>query len=192
MATLPNDPRQHDSPPASPPFTIRPAKPLQAARRPWRVALYVLLLVLVFLVVFRNTPHTIELAGWDDDLTTAKAAAQANNRPLLLFFHAKWCTACDIFKRDTLTEPLVAERLQKQFVPTSINMTAPDGPGARQAVRFDLDAIPTVIVIDPDGRILGRVTGSLPADRFGTWLDNCLARRADQSPGGTTDERSNN
>lgn len=151
---------------------------LPSVRRRWmRYVLYAALLVLLFLVIGRARSRPIALAGWHSDLTAAMKTAETNDRPLLLFFHARWCGACHFFKREVLVDPGIVARLQAQFVPTQVDTTAADGPGAVLAARFGIDAIPAVVAVTPDGRALAAFTGAVPLDVFEQWLDLCLQRR---------------
>ena len=155
------------------------------ARRALRAGLFVILLVLIFLVIDRAGSRTIKLEGWQENLAAATATAKENDRPLLLFFHARWCGACYIFMRDVLVDPDVSKRLKEQFVPTSVDTTTAGGPGDINSARFGVDAIPTVISLNPNGQLLGGFTGAIPRKAFHRWLDTCLARR---NPGDISDQ----
>jgi len=147
-------------------------------RRRWkRYVLYIALLVLLFLVIGRAKSGPIALTGWHSDLAAAMKTAETSDRPLLLFFHARWCGACHFFKREVLVDPKIAARLQAQFVPMQVDTTSSDGPGAVLVTRFDIDAIPAVVAVTPGGRALASFTGAVPREVFEQWLDLCLQRR---------------
>lgn len=161
-------------------------------RRRWkRYVLYIALLVLLFLVIGRGKSRPIALTGWHSDMAAAMKTAQTSDRPLLLFFHAQWCGACHSFNRKVLVDPEIAARLQAQFVPTQVDTTMSDGPGAVLAARFGIDAIPAMVAVTPGGRELAAFTGAVPRDVFEQWLDLCLQRQNFDESKSTAEEPAN-
>jgi thiol:disulfide interchange protein len=56
------------------------------------------------------------------------------------------------------------------FAPMKIDLTDQNSPAQVLARDWRIDAIPTLIVLSPEGREVGRVTGVLDAAEFRDWL----------------------
>ncbi|MEM9253604.1 MAG: thioredoxin family protein [Planctomycetota bacterium] len=111
---------------------------------------------------------------WRTDLT-AEVVAPAD-RPTLLYFTADWCPPCRAMTRRVFSHGPTADAIAAATTPVKVDLTdqAP-GPAADLARSFRADAIPTLVLLDPQGRELGRVVGQLDRQELVSWLDS-LAR----------------
>jgi thiol:disulfide interchange protein len=95
--------------------------------------------------------------AWRTDLDTALAESRRTGQPVLADFNASWCPPCIAMKHDVWPDPKVARAVMASYIPLSIDVD-------RQASlvdRFAVDGIPTVVVINSDGKVLRRA-GFLP------------------------------
>jgi len=100
--------------------------------------------------------------SWQPTMESAKRLAAQTNRLVLVHFWASWCGACRMVEREVLRNSGVASELQKNFVPVKIN--ADHFPAT--ARHYGVTALPTSIVITPEGRLLEKVQGRIAASDY--------------------------
>lgn len=135
---------------------------VRAVRKATGVALAVFGSVL--LITWLEMPKT-QLA-WIEKQSSALALARLEKRPILIDFTAEWCAACKELSRVTFADPVVKTELSR-FVLLRIDSTNDDDPGVI-AVRnqYKVVGLPTVLIIDSEGRERQRFTEFVDAKRF--------------------------
>lgn len=104
--------------------------------------------------------------GYVADSGSAVGRAAAEGRPLLLVFGASWCRWTGELTRGPLADPAVVARTHR-FVCAYV-----DADRDEETCRaFAVDAFPTVIVIDADGRERFRAAGAAAAGDLAAALD---------------------
>ncbi|WP_412070518.1 thioredoxin family protein [Rubrivirga sp. IMCC43871] len=123
-------------------------------------------------------------------LPEALALAEASQVPTLVYVQAAWCGPCRRLERTTFAAPAVAARLA-QFALAELTIDDHDrhhrvGPyrlsEAAWAARLGADATPTLVVLAPDGAVLGRHTGFLPPEGLLPLLDAALGAQTPPPP----------
>lgn len=90
--------------------------------------------------------------AWSDALKQAKA----QNKYIFVDAYASWCGPCKMLRATTFRNNKAAEFYNKNFVNISIDMEK--GVGPQLAAAWQLQAYPTLIIFDPNGRpVLGSV-----------------------------------
>jgi len=134
-------------------------------------------------VLAPTPPDTLE---WKT-LPKALGEAQTEQQPTLVYVHAAWCGPCRQLERETFTDARVLERLA-QFSKAELTFDDRDtkhrvGPyrlsEADWAKRLGASSTPTLVVLSPDGGVLGRHTGFLPPDGVLPILDAALTASTD-------------
>ena len=112
------------------------------------------------------------LAGWSDATLEAELEQTAPGRHLLVVVSAAWCGPCnqlgaEVLDTEAATRALAGDRgLRLDF----------DGPeGEAATARFSVINLPTTLVVDHQGRELGRVEGY---DGVEAWLEAVADVRA--------------
>jgi len=108
---------------------------------------------------------------WQPTLDSARRLAAHTQRPLLLYFHADWCGACSQLEREVLSRPEIADQIRAAFVPVRINVD--HFPAT--ARQYGVTALPTTVVLSPNGALLGSVTGVTEPSVFAARLQQVAA-----------------
>jgi thioredoxin-like negative regulator of GroEL len=80
------------------------------------------------------------------------------NRRVLVDFSADWCPPCVAMKYDVWPHPQVASAINAGYVPVLVDADR----DTVLAARYQVSAIPTVLLLDADGRVVRRNDGYLP------------------------------
>ena len=144
--------------------------------RPYIYAVSILLATAIFLTSFHKpAPELIE-NGTKQEITfienswkEALKQAKLQNKLIFVDAYASWCGPCKMLKLSTFRNAKAAAFYNTNFVNVSIDMEKGDGPFL--ASDWQIQAYPTLIVFDPDGKpVLGTVGFISAKDliKFGT------------------------
>ncbi len=100
--------------------------------------------------------------------------AEAENKIIYLNFGAKWCAPCQKMKKEVFTNPDLGEYMNAKFC--SILLDTEKRAGKILAAMYDVNALPTHIVIDPKGRELYRHVGELSLSDFSSSMRTTTRR----------------
>lgn len=96
--------------------------------------------------------------GWLADEALGRALARRTGKPMLINFDAAWCAACREMDRDTFPSPDVQAALRK-VVAVSVDVTDDEAPeGARLRKKYGVVGLPTLVILDRNGKEVGRAT----------------------------------
>ena len=98
---------------------------------------------------------------WLQHPDAAFAQAAAEDRPLVIVFHADWCPVCQRMERTTFQDAEVVERL-RSVVPLKADVDEQQD----LADRFGVTALPTTVVVTPAGETVTFKLGYLDAMQF--------------------------
>jgi thiol-disulfide isomerase/thioredoxin len=111
------------------------------------------------------------IAWYSGNVESAFATARAQNKPVFLYWGAKWCPPCHELKATVFSRPDFIEKL-KLFVPVYLDG---DDPGAQKwGDRFSVSGYPTVLVLRPDQSELARISGGMDLAQYAEVLDSVL------------------
>lgn len=116
-------------------------------------------------VVSRARDPGEERIPWRTSLVDARAEAQTDNKPVLLYFTADWCGPCQTMRRTTWANPDVEQALEA-FVPVKIDIDAQP----TIAMQYGIMSVPTYAVLNDDGQPIRSAVGAIAPDDFLTWL----------------------
>lgn len=93
---------------------------------------------------------------WHEGFSQALAQAKSKSQPVLVDFEAPWCYSCYYMRKHVLDRPgfaALSERLV--LLRTDVDTEAGEALKKKYAVTF----LPTYVLLDADGKVLGRVVG---------------------------------
>jgi thioredoxin:protein disulfide reductase len=122
-------------------------------------------------MVMSYTPRGADAASgpeitWLTSEEAGRAKAQAEGKPVLIDFGATWCAACKELEHETFPASSVRKEAQR-FV--AIRVDASDDENAETArltKKYDVKGLPTVIMLDKDGKEVTRFTEFVKPDPF--------------------------
>ncbi|HEY0111013.1 MAG TPA: thioredoxin domain-containing protein [Fibrella sp.] len=97
-------------------------------------------------------------ARWTDILKKAKA----ENKVIFLDAYASWCGPCKMLQKNVFTQKSVGEYFNKRFINVKMDMEKGEGPSLAQV--YPLEAYPTLLFINGNGRVVRKAVGYLSAD----------------------------
>jgi tetratricopeptide (TPR) repeat protein len=89
--------------------------------------------------------------------------AKQENKFVFIDFYATWCGPCKMLDKDVYPDASV-EKLLNSMIPAKFD--AEKDPWVAVAGEFRVRAYPTLLVLGPDGKEVGRYIGYLPANEF--------------------------
>ena len=107
--------------------------------------------------------HGSVAVDWEKGMPAALERARTEGKPVLVNFYADWCVWCKRLDSTTLHDAKVAALLRDRVVPVRLDV---EGNGRRLSNEYRVDGLPTVLVLDADGREIGRIPGYMPPAGF--------------------------
>ena len=90
---------------------------------------------------------------WESDLSKGFARAEAQNKPIVVYFGASWDTAAKELEQQTWSDPEIRLLLGRDFVAIAVDTTDDEAPFTKEmAGRFKVVGDPTVVILGSDGR----------------------------------------
>ncbi|MEO5717189.1 MAG: thioredoxin family protein [Chthoniobacterales bacterium] len=124
--------------------------------------------------VTAKKPPTDEKLHWLTDFEAAKAEARSEDKLLLInFTGSDWCPPCMMLEKDLFSKPEFAQYSAKHLVLLEVDFprrkklsAEQQAANAKVAGDYGIEGFPTVIVLAPDSKPLGKfgyVPGLTPA-----------------------------
>ncbi|BCS35136.1 hypothetical protein TBR22_A43620 [Luteitalea sp. TBR-22] len=99
---------------------------------------------------WRGAPAPASAIAWRTDHAAALAESRRTGKPVLADFAAGWCPPCITMNHEVWPDPEVAALVTRDYVPLKVDIDRhPD-----LAERYEVAGIPSVLVLDHDGRVL--------------------------------------
>ncbi len=112
---------------------------------------------------------TVSASEWQTNYEKALATAKAENKLVLLdFTGSDWCGPCIALKKNVFSQPKFLEYTAKHFVLVEIDYPRKavlsdelKAQNKKLEIQYGIEekGFPTVIVVNPDGKIMGEFTG---------------------------------
>ena len=129
---------------------------------------------------FANPLPPIQAVRWETDLNVAMARAEREQRPLFLHFVGNDGPSAQQMMNEVFVQTNIAAHLNANYVMVRVNAVE----NQALAQRFTITAIPTDLIMRPNGQIIHRRIGVITADRFAeflTYLQNTMQSERNQA-----------
>jgi thiol-disulfide isomerase/thioredoxin len=117
-------------------------------------------------------PATPAGIKWERSFEEALKKAKAARKPILVDFWAEWCGWCHRLDKTTYADPVVVRKAE-EFVAVKVNTE-----GSRReteiAIRYDVQSLPTILFLSPEGHQVYRLNGFQGPGQFPRTLDQAL------------------
>ena len=110
---------------------------------------------LLVLLYPRKVPESLRFEPFNLGLV---AAAAEQRKPVLIDFSADWCIPCREMENSTYIDPLVVREADR-FVRMKANLTAQDKTNDALMSKFEIQGVPTTMLIDSAGKVRERKVG---------------------------------
>ncbi len=107
------------------------------------------------------------------------SAADTSGDPVLLDFQASWCGPCQKMR------PAV-EKLERAGYPIR-SVDVDQSPDLKK--RYNVESVPTFLVVDANGRALARTSGYMPASQLAAFYNQAKAKLGTREPVETASDR---
>lgn len=106
------------------------------------------------------------------------AQAKRENKRVLVDFWATWCHACIQMNKTTLRDTRIGNLLNYTFVNYSVDMDH-DPDGKELVEKYNIQAFPTYLILNPDGTVFNRAVGSNTVEGFAKALTDAMLGKED-------------
>ncbi len=102
-----------------------------------------------------------EVMFFNGTIEAAKAKAKKESKLYFIEFHAKWCEPCKWMDEFTFTDATLASYIDKNYVPVKVDVENLDGFVWKQ--KYKVQYLPTIVVLNGNGALLGKYEKSMGA-----------------------------
>lgn len=140
------------------------------------------------------SPHAIDIPRWFSegflDMREEAAAAGREGKRLLVYFGQDGCPYCRELMQNNFSQREIEAKTRRNFVAVALNIwgdrevTWTDGRTMSEkdfARMLKVQFTPTILFLDAQGSVVGRLNGYLPPRRFSAALDYVAAKK-EQGP----------
>jgi thiol-disulfide isomerase/thioredoxin len=127
---------------------------------------------LAMTLLLTGGPATSAGIKWERSFEEALKKAKATRKPILVDFWAEWCGWCHRLDKTTYVDPVVVRKAD-EFVAVKIN-TEGSRKEADVAIRYDVQSLPTILFLSPEGHPVHRLNGFQGPGQFPRTLDQAL------------------
>lgn len=107
---------------------------------------------------------------WLQSLDKGRKIAGEQGKPLMVDFYSTRCRWCDVFDKETFTDPKVRE-LAERFVPVKVNA----GKAPEATRKYRIKGLPTVLFLDSEGKVIHTVIGYRAPEPFLSEMKKALS-----------------
>jgi thiol:disulfide interchange protein len=99
------------------------------------------------------------------DFDKAVALAKKEKKIVMIDFYTDWCGWCKELDKKTWSDAKVQKLLSDKTISIKLNA---EKEGSKAAARYKVNAFPTIVFVDGDGKEVGKLIGYRPPDKFMT------------------------
>lgn len=115
---------------------------------------YITLVILAFSTYRAQAQMQFESGSFGEVLKKAKAL----NKKIFIDCYTSWCGPCKMLAADIFPQPKVGDFMNNEFVNFKTDMEKGEGIELRK--QFQVNAFPTLLILDSDGNEINRLVGA--------------------------------
>lgn len=120
--------------------------------------------LLILLTILLSTSPPATAAEWQRDLDAALAQARQADQYVIVDLYAEWCGWCHVLEEQVFSsEPFQKFARNYQLARVDVDH---DEIGPELQVRYEVDGLPTILVLTGDGVLAGKVKGMFPTAQY--------------------------
>jgi thioredoxin 1 len=124
-----------------------------------------LFLILLFILpVLANATDKTKVGFYKGDLMSIKETAKEEGKLYFYDFVASWCTPCRWMDETTYTDAALAKYISDNYVAAKVDIDDFDGFSLKE--KYKVQVLPTIIVCNQEGKIIGRYEESMGASKM--------------------------
>lgn len=104
-----------------------------------------------------------------ENINKLKSEAAKEGKLIFVDFYAHWCTPCQWMDKTTFSDEEIVHSLNNNFLTFKADIDSPEGYELKEI--FDIKYLPTLLILNADGRVLDRVEQTMPPDALKAWLE---------------------
>ena len=128
------------------------------------------------LISFKDTSS----GSWSD----FKTLAVKENKLIFIDAYTDWCVWCKVMDKETFSDPVVADFMNKNFINVRYEMET--GFGITMSAKYRVNAFPTFLIFSGDGRLVSRIIGYHKSKEFLELLNTALDPATQDNLAGVT------
>lgn len=122
------------------------------------------ILFTLLLVIGAAVAANAQVRFTDKNLDAVREEATQQNKLVFIDLYATWCGPCKNMERTVFSQPEVGDFMAEHFVAAKYDIEKPTGSAL--AKKYGVRSIPTFLIFDTEGTLLGQITGGMSTDDF--------------------------
>ncbi|NND09097.1 MAG: DUF255 domain-containing protein [Saprospiraceae bacterium] len=113
-------------------------------------------------VVLNTTPLSIDQSGiqfYPGSLQEVRSEAALQDKLVFVEVYADWCTVCKVMEESTFRNPEVVDLIDQHYLAWKVNIEST--PGKLFAIQEGIKVLPSLLVLDKNGRQLSKIDQAL-------------------------------
>ncbi len=132
----------------------------------FRIFKIIFSILIITLSVYMLWPVDKQSPEWMKYSDQSYEESIAENKPIMIDFYADWCIPCKELDALTFSDKRVIE-LSKKFTVYKVDMTKTLSEETEKIRnKFNIKGMPTILIIDNEGKEIERITGFIDADEM--------------------------